>query len=48
MPGAVIDGIATRYEIVGSGAPPLIYARGGFSAVVETWSTLGIYGKIKL
>ncbi len=48
MPSAVIDGIATRYEIVGSGPPLLMYAPGGFNAVVEAWSTLGIYGKIKL
>jgi pimeloyl-ACP methyl ester carboxylesterase len=48
MPSAVIDGIATHYEIVGSGPPLLMYAPGGFNAVVETWSTLGIYGKIKL
>ena len=48
MPSAIIDGIATRYEVVGSGPPLLMYAPGGFNAVVETWSTLGIYGKIKL
>jgi len=48
MPSAVIDGIATHYEIVSSGPPLLMYAPGGFNAVVETWSTLGIYGKIKL
>jgi pimeloyl-ACP methyl ester carboxylesterase len=48
MPSTIIDGIATRYEIVGSGPPLLMYAPGGFNAVVETWSTLGISGKIKL
>jgi pimeloyl-ACP methyl ester carboxylesterase len=48
MPRAVIDGIETRYETVGSGPPFLMYAPGGFNAVVEAWSTLGIYGKIKL
>lgn len=48
MPTALIDGIATRYEIVGSGPPLLMYAPGGFNAVVEAWSTLGIYQKIKL
>jgi pimeloyl-ACP methyl ester carboxylesterase len=45
---AIIDGIATRYEVVGSGPPLLMYAPGGFNAVVETWSTQGVYAKIKL
>jgi len=48
MPSAVIDGIATRYEIAGNGPPLLMYAPGGFNAVVEGWSTLGSYAKIKL
>jgi pimeloyl-ACP methyl ester carboxylesterase len=48
MPSAVVDGIATRYEVIGAGPPLLMYAPGGFNAVVETWSTQGIYAKIKL
>jgi pimeloyl-ACP methyl ester carboxylesterase len=48
MPTAVIDGIATRYEVLGSGPPLLMYAPGGFNAIVEAWSTLGVYGKLKL
>jgi pimeloyl-ACP methyl ester carboxylesterase len=48
MPHAVIDGIATRYEVAGQGPPLLMYAPGGFNAVVEAWSTLGVYAKIKL
>lgn len=48
MPTAVIDGIATRYEVLGSGPPLLMYAPGGFNAVIETWSTQGVYAKIKL
>jgi pimeloyl-ACP methyl ester carboxylesterase len=48
MPSGVIDGITTRYEVVGSGPPLLMYAPGGFNAVIETWSTQGIYAKIKL
>jgi pimeloyl-ACP methyl ester carboxylesterase len=48
MPTADIDGIPTRYEIVGSGPPLLMYAPGGFNAVVEAWSTLGVYQRIKL
>ena len=37
MPTAVIDGIVTRYEVVGSGPPLLMYALGGLNAVVEAW-----------
>jgi len=48
MATAIIDGIATRYEVVGSGPPILMYAPGGFNAVVESWSTLGIYAKTKM
>ena len=48
MPTAIIDGIATRYEVRGSGPPLLMYAPGGFNATIEGWSTLGIYAKIKL
>ena len=52
MPSADIDGITTRYEIVGpqlgSGPPLLMYAPGGFNATIEAWSTLGIYAKIRL
>ena len=47
MPTVVIDGIATRYEVIGSGPPLLMYAPGGFNAVVEAWSTLGIYARNK-
>lgn len=48
MPSVDIGGIATRYEIAGTGPSLLMYAPGGFNAVVEAWSTLGIYAKIKL
>jgi len=48
MPTAVIDGIATRYETIGAGPPLLMYAPGGFNATIETWSTQGVYAKIKL
>jgi pimeloyl-ACP methyl ester carboxylesterase len=48
MASAVIDGIATRYEVIGSGPPLLMYAPGGFDATVEKWATQGIYAKIKL
>ena len=43
----VIDGITTRYEVLGSGPPLLMYAPGGFDATVEKWTTLGVYARIK-
>lgn len=48
MPTANIDGIATRYEVLGSGPPLLMYAPGGFDATVDKWSALGVYAKIRL
>jgi pimeloyl-ACP methyl ester carboxylesterase len=48
MATAIIDGVTTRYEVLGAGPPLLMYAPGGFNATVETWSTQGIYAKIKL
>jgi len=45
---AVIDGIATRYEIRGSGAPLLMFSPGGFDATLDKWSTLATYARIKL
>jgi pimeloyl-ACP methyl ester carboxylesterase len=47
MPTAIIDGISTRYEVVGSGPPLLMYAPAGFDASLDKWSTQGIYAKIK-
>ena len=47
MPTAIIDGITTRYEIMGSGPPLLMYSPGGFDATVEKWSTQSVYAKIK-
>ena len=48
MATAVIDGITTRYEVVGSGPPLLMYSPGGFDGTVEKWTTLGVYARIKL
>jgi pimeloyl-ACP methyl ester carboxylesterase len=48
VPTAVIDGIKTRYEVVGSGPPLLMFAPGGFDATLEKWTTLGSYARIKL
>jgi pimeloyl-ACP methyl ester carboxylesterase len=45
---AILDGIRTRYEVVGSGPPLLMYAPGGFDATIEKWSTLGVYARVKL
>ena len=48
MPSVAADGIETRYELLGSGPPLLMYAPGGFDATVEKWSTQGVYATIKL
>ena len=47
MATATIDGISTRYEVIGSGEPLLMYSPGGFDATIEKWSTQGIYAQIK-
>ena len=48
MATAVIDGLTTRYEVVGSGPPLLMFSPGGFDATLEKWTTLGVYAKIKV
>ena len=48
MPSAVLDGIDTRYEVIGKGPPLLMYAPGGFDATIEKWSTQGVYARVKL
>jgi pimeloyl-ACP methyl ester carboxylesterase len=48
MATAIIDAITTRYEVLGSGPPLLMYSPGGFDATVEKWTTQGIYAQIKL
>jgi pimeloyl-ACP methyl ester carboxylesterase len=47
MPFATLDGIATRYEVVGSGPPLLMFSPGGFDATLEKWTTLGAYARTK-
>lgn len=47
MATAVIDGITTRYEVIGSGEPLLMLSPGGFDATLEKWRTQSIYAKIK-
>ncbi len=48
MTTAKIDGIATRYDVLGAGPPVLMYAPGGFDATVEKWATQGIYARLNL
>jgi pimeloyl-ACP methyl ester carboxylesterase len=48
MPTVTVDGIATRYEIVGSGPPLLMFSPGGFNATMDNWRSLGIYGRLGL
>ena len=45
---AVVDGIKTRYQVVGSGPPLLMYAPAGFDATLEKWTTLGVYARTNL
>src|SRR5438105_12527463 len=45
---AVVDSIKTRYEVVGSGPPLLMYAPVGFDATLEKWTTQGVYARTNL
>ncbi len=47
MPFAIIDGINTRYEVVGEGPPLLMFSPGGFDATLEKWSSLGVYARTR-
>ncbi len=48
MPSAIIEGITTHYDVIGSGPALLMYAPGGFDATADKWRTQGVYAKIKL
>jgi len=48
MPRVKIDGIETRYEVMGDGPALLMYSPGGFDARVEQWTELGVYKRIRL
>jgi pimeloyl-ACP methyl ester carboxylesterase len=48
MPIVTLDGIETRYELRGSGAPLLMFSPGGFDATVEKWTALGVYAKTRM
>ena len=45
---AVIDGITTRYDIIGSGTPILMFSPGGFDATLDKWTTLPLYARLGL
>jgi pimeloyl-ACP methyl ester carboxylesterase len=47
LPNAIIDGINTRYEVVGAGPPLLMYSPAGFDASLDKWKTQGVYAKVK-
>ncbi len=48
MPIAVIDGLPTRYDVLGDGPPLLMFSPGGFDATMDKWRTQGVYARIKL
>ena len=48
MHTALIDGISTRYEVIGNGPPLLMYSPAGFDATLDKWTTQGVYARIKL
>lgn len=48
MAFADLNGIRTRYEVVGEGPPLLMYSPGGFDATVEKWTALGVYKRIEI
>jgi pimeloyl-ACP methyl ester carboxylesterase len=48
MPAVVVDGIATRYAVVGAGPPILMFSPGGFDATMDSWHTVGGYRSLAL
>jgi pimeloyl-ACP methyl ester carboxylesterase len=48
VPSALIDGIATSYEVIGSGEPLLMYAPGGFDGTIDKWRSQSVYARIRL
>ncbi|WP_426172981.1 alpha/beta fold hydrolase [Massilia sp. TWR1-2-2] len=47
MPFVHTDGIETRYDMIGTGPPLLMFSPGGFNATLEQWSSLGIYARTR-
>jgi pimeloyl-ACP methyl ester carboxylesterase len=48
MATTVIDGITTRYEVLGSGPPLLMFSPNGFDATLDKWTTTGVYAKTRM
>jgi pimeloyl-ACP methyl ester carboxylesterase len=48
MPTAVINGIATHYEVRGDGPPVLMFSPGGFGATLANWTSFGLYARLGL
>ncbi|WP_214110834.1 alpha/beta fold hydrolase [Acrocarpospora catenulata] len=48
MPTEIIEGIATRYEVAGSGPPLLMFSPGGFNATLDNWRSQGVYRRLGL
>lgn len=44
----MVDGIATRYEVAGSGPPLLMFSPGGFNAVAANWTSFSLYKGLRL
>jgi pimeloyl-ACP methyl ester carboxylesterase len=45
---ASIGGIATRFEVTGSGPPLLMFSPGGFGAELANWTSFGLYRRLQL
>ena len=48
MATAIIDGITTRYDVVRSGPPLLMFSPAGFDATLEKWTTQSVYATTKM
>lgn len=48
MPTADVDGLRTRYEVLGDGPPLLLFSPGGFDANLDNWRSLGTYRALNL
>lgn len=44
----MVDGIATHYEVAGSGPPLLMFSPGGFNAVAANWTSFSLYQRLRL
>jgi pimeloyl-ACP methyl ester carboxylesterase len=48
VPVAVLAGLATSYQVAGSGPPLLMFSPGGFNAVASNWASFSLYGRLRL